>query len=110
MGLKSVFRWTRRNDWQKHCWPNQKLNLSALVLVIVYASKLDFAYMGTISMIPQPSTNLLWTIPKSRRADANFVGAEKILAQIADKKQVKRKRIGFVGKGPPPRSDDQNLQ
>lgn len=50
--------------------------------------------------------NLLWTIPKSRRADANFVGAEKILAQIADKKQVKRKRVGFVGKGPPPRSDD----
>jgi len=50
--------------------------------------------------------NLLWTIPKSRRADGGFVGAEKILGEIADKKLVKRKRVGFVGTGPPPRGGD----
>jgi len=50
--------------------------------------------------------NLLWTIPKSRRADGGFVGAETILGQIADKKLVKRKRVGFVGSGPPPRGGD----
>jgi len=50
--------------------------------------------------------NLLWTIPKSRRESGGFVGADKILGQIADKKLVKRKRIGFIGSGPPPRSHD----
>jgi len=50
--------------------------------------------------------NLLWTIPKIRRADGGFVGAETVLGQIADKKLVKRKRVGFVGKGPPPRGGD----
>lgn len=49
---------------------------------------------------------LLWTISKKRRADANFVGADKILAQIADKKLVTRKRVGFVNKGPPARTGD----
>lgn len=49
---------------------------------------------------------LLWTIPKVRRADASFVGAETIMSQIKDKKLVTRKRVGFTSKGPPPRAGD----
>jgi aminomethyltransferase len=48
---------------------------------------------------------LLWTIPKSRRADAAFTGADVILKQIKEKSNT-RKRVGFVSKGPPPRADD----
>jgi len=49
---------------------------------------------------------LLWTIPKARRSTGGFVGADKILPQIKDKSLVKRKRAGFVNKGPPARSHD----
>lgn len=49
---------------------------------------------------------LLWTIPKRRRADGGFVGAERILGEIADKKLVQRKRAGFVNQGPPARAGD----
>ena len=52
---------------------------------------------------------LLWTIGKRRRKEGGFVGAEKILAIIADRKNaVKRKRVGLTlaGKGPPPRAGD----
>jgi aminomethyltransferase len=52
---------------------------------------------------------LLWTIGKRRRTEGGFVGADKILAIIADRKNlVKRKRVGLTlaGKGPPPRSGD----
>jgi len=47
---------------------------------------------------------LLWTIPKRRRAEANFVGAEHVMRQIRDKTLVERKRVGLVAKGPPARS------
>lgn len=46
---------------------------------------------------------LLWTIGKRRRAEGGFVGADVILGQIADKKLVKRKRVGFVTQGAPAR-------
>lgn len=49
---------------------------------------------------------LLWTISKRRKAEGGFVGSDKILGQIADKKSVTRKRVGFIGSGPPPRSHD----
>jgi aminomethyltransferase len=51
---------------------------------------------------------LLWTIGKRRRAEGGFCGADKILAEIADRKLVKRKLVGLnlTGKGPPPRSHD----
>ena len=51
---------------------------------------------------------LLWTIGKRRRAEGGFVGASSILAQIADRSLVKRKRVGLTltGRGPPPRSHD----
>ncbi|GAB5364806.1 hypothetical protein AAMO2058_001001900 [Amorphochlora amoebiformis] len=63
-------------------------------------------YGNDLDTTTSPSeANLLWTIPKSRRG-GGFVGQERILAEIADKKLVKRKRVGFVGKGPPPRSHD----
>lgn len=53
-----------------------------------------------------PEAGLLWTISKARRADAKFVGAEKIMAQINDKKLVTKKLVGFTSKGPPPRTGD----
>lgn len=46
---------------------------------------------------------LLWTIGKRRREEANFVGANVICGQIADKKLVQRKRVGFVAEGAPVR-------
>jgi aminomethyltransferase len=51
---------------------------------------------------------LLWTIGKRRRAEGGFCGADKILAEVADRKLVKRKLVGLnlTGKGPPPRSHD----
>jgi len=51
---------------------------------------------------------LLWTIGKRRRAEGGFVGAEKILAQVENKKLVTRKLVGLTlaAKGPPPRSHD----
>ena len=45
---------------------------------------------------------LLWTIPKRRRAEGGFVGADPILAQIANKPD--KKRIGLVIDGPPARA------
>ena len=50
---------------------------------------------------------LLWTIGKRRRAEANFVGADVICAQIQDKKLVTRKRVGFTAKGAPVRAGDE---
>lgn len=47
---------------------------------------------------------LLWTISKRRKEKGGFVGADKILAQIKDPSLVKRKRYGFVNKGPPARA------
>ena len=41
---------------------------------------------------------LLWTIPKSRRAEGGFTGSDIILKQIKDKSATK-KRVGFVSKG-----------
>ena len=51
---------------------------------------------------------LLWTIGKRRRVEGGFCGADKILAEIADRKLVTRKLVGLnlAGKGPPPRSHD----
>lgn len=46
---------------------------------------------------------LLWTVSKSRRQPGSFLGSEKILSQIADKKSARFKRIGFTSKGPPAR-------
>eukprot|EP00471_Norrisiella_sphaerica_P002114 CAMPEP_0184486694 /NCGR_PEP_ID=MMETSP0113_2-20130426/8319_1 /TAXON_ID=91329 /ORGANISM="Norrisiella sphaerica, Strain BC52" /LENGTH=359 /DNA_ID=CAMNT_0026868691 /DNA_START=253 /DNA_END=1332 /DNA_ORIENTATION=- len=64
-------------------------------------------YGNDIDDTTSPSeANLLWTLSKRRRAEAGFVGSERILGEIADKKLVKRKRVGFVGSGPPPRSHD----
>jgi len=49
--------------------------------------------------------SLLWTIAKRRRGEpGSFVGSERILAELADKKLVTRKRVGFVvPKGAPVR-------
>lgn len=49
---------------------------------------------------------LMWTIPKGRRTPDAFVGADKICEQLANKKSVLRKRVGFVNKGPPARQGD----
>eukprot|EP00658_Telonema_sp_P-2_P000803 TRINITY_DN1028_c0_g1_i6.p1 TRINITY_DN1028_c0_g1~~TRINITY_DN1028_c0_g1_i6.p1 ORF type:complete len:377 (+),score=120.07 TRINITY_DN1028_c0_g1_i6:178-1308(+) len=46
---------------------------------------------------------LLWTIGKRRRQEGGFPGADVILGQIADKKLVTRKRVGFVTEGAPAR-------
>merc|ERR1740117_1122984 len=51
---------------------------------------------------------LLWTIGKRRRQEGGFVGADKILAQLKDRKNLlTKKRVGLtlMKKGPPPRSD-----
>ena len=45
---------------------------------------------------------LLWTIPKRRRADAKFVGADAILEQIANRPD--KKRVGLVIEGAPARA------
>ncbi len=45
------------------------------------------------------SAALLWTIPKSRRKPGAFVGAEPILAKIADSSLVTKKRVGFINTG-----------
>lgn len=45
------------------------------------------------------SAALLWTIPKSRRSPGGFVGSDPILAKIADRSLVTKKRVGFVNKG-----------
>jgi len=45
--------------------------------------------------------NLSWTIGKRRRNEANFVGANVICCQLADKNIVSRKRIGWITNGPP---------
>ena len=64
-------------------------------------------YGNDLNETTTPSeAGLLWTIPKRRRKEGGFVGADVICGQIADKKLVKRKRAGFVAKGPPPRADD----
>jgi len=44
---------------------------------------------------------LAWTIPKTRRASGGFPGAEMILKQL--KEGAKKKRVGFLSKGPPAR-------
>lgn len=44
---------------------------------------------------------LAWTIAKRRRQEANFPGADHILKQLKDK--PKKKRVGFISKGPPAR-------
>ena len=54
-------------------------------------------------------SGLLWTIGKRRRENGGFVGSDKILAILADRKNlVTRKRVGLTlaGKGPPPRAGD----
>ncbi len=52
---------------------------------------------------------LAWTIPKRRRQEANFVGAEKILQQLTDKSQVKKVRIGWISQGGPVRQGQKIL-
>lgn len=49
--------------------------------------------------------SLNWLVSKSRRTPeaATFNGASKILAQLADPKSVRSKRVGIVSKGPAPR-------
>mmetsp|Transcript_1831 Transcript_1831/g.4962 ORF Transcript_1831/g.4962 Transcript_1831/m.4962 type:complete len:401 (-) Transcript_1831:154-1356(-) len=48
---------------------------------------------------------LTWTIPKSRRTSGGFLGAEKILADIAN--GVSRRRVGFVNiRGAPARGHE----
>ncbi|KAL1927889.1 hypothetical protein VTP01DRAFT_3294 [Rhizomucor pusillus] len=46
---------------------------------------------------------LTWTIPKSRRETGGFLGAERILTQIKDKKTIERRRIGLIVQGAPAR-------
>ena len=45
---------------------------------------------------------LTWAIGKRRRAEGGFLGAEKILKQLAEGPPVRR--VGFISSGPPARS------
>lgn len=50
--------------------------------------------------------SLAWLVPKSRRTEgASFNGSLKILAQLADKKLVPRRRIGITSTGPAARTN-----
>lgn len=50
--------------------------------------------------------SLAWLVPKTRRENATFNGASKILAQLNDKTLVPRRRIGITSTGPSPRTGD----
>lgn len=61
---------------------------------------------------------LTWTVAKTRRGTPSdsdtarrsaFLGAEVILAQIADPSKVTRKRVGFVLQGGPPARGDESV-
>lgn len=55
--------------------------------------------------ITPPEAGLSWTVSQARRAPnaRKFPGADKILAQIADPKSVRKVRVGLVPKGAPAR-------
>ncbi|OTF73572.1 aminomethyltransferase, mitochondrial-like protein, partial [Euroglyphus maynei] len=58
-------------------------------------------YGNDINMTTTPiQATLAWTIAKSRRAQANFLGAEIILQELKDKPKIKR--IGLIGTKPGP--------
>jgi aminomethyltransferase len=60
-------------------------------------------YGNDIDLSTSPiEATLAWTIPKRRRAEANFPGASIILQQLKDK--PKRKRVGFLSTGAPARA------
>jgi aminomethyltransferase len=56
--------------------------------------------------------SLTWVVAKARRAGAraNFVGSEKILAQISDKTLVKKLRVGLQPKSGPPAREGATIE
>lgn len=99
------------------CIPNSKVETFASALLDNRAVKLaGLAARDTLRLeaglclygndIDEQTTpaqaGLLWTIPKSRREDKQFLGADKILAEIQT--GVSKKRVGFVHDGPPART------
>jgi aminomethyltransferase len=52
--------------------------------------------------------NLQWSIPKRRRAEANFIGAERVVAELRD--GPKRKRVGIKPDGRAPAREGTVIQ